>query len=281
MASSQSSRPSNRTMASVISSRSSHTAPSADLTGHNQDLRLVFELLPVEILREIYSQCDIRTALALSQTSHYFRSILKIHFTGIMEQILKRDFSPVDSFRTLLKMIETVPSGPTSAEQSYESLMSGVYIPFSVASSTRPAALSTKQALFTRTCIVVQDWESFFPSLRFTTTPELTRNLEQHEWKRFRTALYNWWRYALLFHSADKYLFFTTPTTLDVRMDFMRDLPTSQLVELRDLWETLREAVGATICPSLERVLAESVSGIRIVILSFFSLSSNVFVLFD
>ena len=113
-----------------------------------------------------------------------------------------------------------------------------------------------------KVCRLVKAWEQEFHRLRFA-CPHHRRTLEPHELRRLRHGIYVWWRYACYFHDR--------ACTLDgedenvdspiARMNFVRQFSTSQLHEIRDMWETIKSAVGREICPSVSAVRRQSVCG--------------------
>ncbi|KAK4455559.1 hypothetical protein QBC34DRAFT_70101 [Podospora aff. communis PSN243] len=110
-----------------------------------------------------------------------------------------------------------------------------------------------------RVCRFVKAWELEFHRLRFA-YPHHRRTLEQHELFRLRHAIYVWWRYSCHFHDG-ACLVDGEDGNVDspiARMDFVRQFSTSQLHELRDMWETIKSAVGREICPSVSAVRRQS-----------------------
>lgn len=110
-----------------------------------------------------------------------------------------------------------------------------------------------------RVCRIIKAWEAEFHRFRFA-YPHHRRTLEQHELFRLRHAIYVWWRYACHFH--DRGCIATGEDddvdSLIARMDFVRQFSTSQLHELRDMWETVKSAVAREICPSILAVRRQS-----------------------
>ncbi|KAK0626110.1 hypothetical protein B0T14DRAFT_93879 [Immersiella caudata] len=110
-----------------------------------------------------------------------------------------------------------------------------------------------------RVCRFIKAWELEFHRLRFA-CPHHRRTLEHHELFRLRHAIYVWWRYTCHFHDG-ACLVDGEDENVDspiVRMEFVRQFSTSQLHELRDMWETIKSAVGREVCPSISAVRRQS-----------------------
>jgi hypothetical protein len=119
-----------------------------------------------------------------------------------------------------------------------------------------------------RVCRFIKAWELEFHRLRFA-CPHHRRTLEQHELFRLRHAIYVWWRYSCHFHDG-ACLADSEDGNVDspiARMDFVRQFSTSQLHELRDMWETIKSAVGREVCPSVSAVRRQSVSSTHCTVL--------------
>ncbi|KAK0651318.1 hypothetical protein B0T16DRAFT_76942 [Cercophora newfieldiana] len=110
-----------------------------------------------------------------------------------------------------------------------------------------------------RVCRFIKAWEQEFHRLRFA-CPHHRRTLEHRELFRLRHAIYVWWRYACHFHDRACVLDGEDENADSpiARMDFVRQFSTSQLHELRDMWETIKSAVGREICPSIAAVRRKS-----------------------
>lgn len=103
-------------------------------------------------------------------------------------------------------------------------------------------------------CQLVRKWEDLFPSMRWFYDPEKCRTLRPHEQARFRRALYRWWLYGIYFHGdlPRPRVGLPEPRVDDVRTSQMRRHPTSELLELMDLVETMKDVVLHYICPRLD-----------------------------
>lgn len=109
-------------------------------------------------------------------------------------------------------------------------------------------------------CRTVKRWEQEFHRHRFA-CPHYRRTLQQHELRRLRHGLYAWWRYSYYFHDTSAFVG-DDDQNVDspaMRMSFVRQFSTSQLHEIRDMWETIKSAVGREVCPSVSAVRQQSV----------------------
>ncbi|KAK5660807.1 hypothetical protein OQA88_12175 [Cercophora sp. LCS_1] len=117
-------------------------------------------------------------------------------------------------------------------------------------------ALGLSYNMVMKVCRLVKVWEQEFHRLRFA-YPHLRRTLREHELRRLRHSLFVWWMYTCHFHDGprggDQDI--NSPV---VRMEFVRQYSTSQLHEVRDMWETVKSAVGREICPSVPAVRRQS-----------------------
>jgi len=109
-------------------------------------------------------------------------------------------------------------------------------------------------------CRTVKRWEQEFHRHRFA-CPHYRRTLQQHELRRLRHGLYAWWRYSYYFHDTSAFVGDENQNVDSpaVRMSFVRQFSTSQLHEIRDMWETIKSAVGREVCPSVSAVRQQSV----------------------
>ncbi|KAK1761135.1 hypothetical protein QBC47DRAFT_22220 [Echria macrotheca] len=108
-----------------------------------------------------------------------------------------------------------------------------------------------------KACRLTKAWEKEFHRLRFA-CPHHRRTLQTHELQRLRHGLYVWWRYASSFHDTAQPLGDEHSDSTVARMEFVRQFSTSQLHEIRDMWETIKSAVGREICPSIAAVQRQS-----------------------
>ncbi|KAK0740832.1 hypothetical protein B0T18DRAFT_217662 [Schizothecium vesticola] len=108
-------------------------------------------------------------------------------------------------------------------------------------------------------CRTVKRWEQEFHRHRFA-CPHYRRTLQQHELRRLRHGLYAWWRYSYYFHDTSAFVGDENQNVDSpaVRMSFVRQFSTSQLHEIRDMWETIKSAVGREVCPSVSAVRQQS-----------------------
>jgi len=136
-------------------------------------------------------------------------------------------------------------------------------------------ALGLSYAFIIKICRCAKAWEQEFHRLRFA-YPHHRRTLHTHELQRLRRSLYVWWQYACEFHEQNHGVEGEDQNgdRPVARMSFMRRFSTSQLHELRDMWETIKSAVGREICPSVAAVRRQSV-GFRLLDFSVISMSNE------
>lgn len=103
-------------------------------------------------------------------------------------------------------------------------------------------------------CCLVRDWEGLFPQMRWVHEPENCRSLRPQERIRYRRAFYRWWLYGIYFHGElpRPRIGLPEPYVDDIRTSQMRYYSTSDLLELMDLTETMKDVVLHYICPRLE-----------------------------
>jgi hypothetical protein len=103
-------------------------------------------------------------------------------------------------------------------------------------------------------CSLVLKWQARFPQMRWYHEPENCRHLREHEAERFRRAMYRWWLYGFYFHGEfpRPRVGLPEPGVDDVRLSQLRMYSTSELVELMDLVETMKDVVLHYLCPRLD-----------------------------
>ncbi|KAJ0288303.1 hypothetical protein COL940_002090 [Colletotrichum noveboracense] len=106
-------------------------------------------------------------------------------------------------------------------------------------------------------CLVVRRWEELFPQLHWFSNPEDCRQLKDTEKFRFRRALYRWWLYAFYFHGELPRPRGGHPEAFvnDVRISQMRLYPSTELMELKDLFTSVKQLVRHYVYPNLEQNL--------------------------
>lgn len=242
--------------------------------------------LPVEILLHIFHQLDLGSLFSFSAVHRYLWDLYQLRKAAILLPILAHEFSPFDELlqvftakcedldaagglykprRVVFKRFPgdmgSILANPVNLSRS-DVLPTASIMPqttmhkiISSASSTFDTVVLTEQDLgeLLDHCRLVRKWEGLFPQMRWFHEPENCRSLRSHESMRFRRALYRWWLYGLYFHGdfPRPRVGLPEPYVEDVRTSQMRYHPTSELLELMDLVETMRDVVLHYICPRL------------------------------
>ncbi len=219
--------------------------------------------VPVEIMLEIFQHSDIRSIAALSRSSNRIRRIITANWALILQPAINREMGPIKPFMRVLDvrhpgrapalpvLIQAIgnegsPDPPPSVRVDFVQPLD--ILPVGWASGL---SFSTVMGV----CAITKVWEDEFHRLRFA-FPYHRRTLKEHELWRLRHALYVWWVYAGYFHedpqSSDscggiRY-------SPEARIEFVRRFSTSQLHEMRDMWETVTSAVSKEVCPSVSDV---------------------------
>lgn len=251
------------------------TEASACLTG-----------LPTEILLDIYQHLDLKGIFQLSLANKSFLDFFEQRKATILLPILSKEFSPFDellqvftasasdlnvseglykprgivfrrfpgdSGQVLAPHAEAAPD--KSARDGYVPVAKGRARSSSSASLSKTVVLTERDLVpILKQCQVVRQWERLFPQMRWFHEPENCRSLRPHESSRFRRALYRWWLYGIYFHGdfPRPRAGLPEPNVDDIRTSQMRHHPTSELLELMDLVETMKDVVLHYICPRLD-----------------------------
>lgn len=222
------------------------------------------ERFPAEILCHVYAQLDLESALSLSKTSLVLAHVFKENWGAILFSILERDFSPLESLLRIPAVLPEQFNSPYRAWLRPRIYFSGRLVSEEDIKGLLPQVSYQREHVrsLLGICKVVKAWEAAFPRLRFSQRAQFARSLHGHENERLRGALYNWWRYAMLFHhDAHRTDSRVRDSRMpDMRCNNLRTLSTAQLYELQDLWETVRSAVATDLCPSVPLVLHNAVS---------------------
>ncbi|KAF4120949.1 F-box domain protein [Geosmithia morbida] len=262
------------------------TASSQDLPGPP-----VLAGLPMEILLDIYRHLDIGSIYQLSLASKFFHELFSNQKIAILLPALVRDFSPLDELlqvytasaddlgstygalykprRVVFKrfagdsglILATGPSTSSQGQQqpppqrSFANVVNGRRPGGSANPAFRTVTMSSKDiAPLLKLCQLVLKWEELFPSMRWFYQPESCRSLRQHEKERFRRAFYCWWLYGIYFHGnfPRPRIGLPEPHADDIRTSLLRYRSTSELLELMDLVETMKDVILHYICPRLD-----------------------------
>lgn len=238
--------------------------------------------LPTEILLDIYQNLDLTSISELSMTCKHFHHVFKERKTSIILPVLFREYSPLDELLQvcLAKAEDIVPGqnqfkprriifkryhgdkglvlaeGPTArARSSFTPVAKGGRANDASASAMETVVLTEKDlASVLQHCQLVRLWEGLFPQMRWFHDPENCRMLRRHESHRLRRAFYRWWLYGIHFHGDSPRPRVGLPADYveDVRTSQLRYHSTSELLELMDLMETVKDVVFHYICPRLD-----------------------------
>lgn len=244
--------------------------------------------LPVEILLDIYQHLDLDSIFELSIASTHLHNIFTQSKATILVPVLRREFSPFDellqvhtatandldatngSYRSRTIVFKRFPGDrehDVVMQPSYGARFSNqvgkgfvqvsngqkLRVPFALAPDTLVLTGNDLDPLL-RKCKLVRKWEELFPQMRWFHQPENCRSLRLHEMVRFRRALYRWWLYGIYFHGElpRPRIGLPEPNVPDIRTSQMRYHSTSQLLELMDLLETMKDVILHYICPRLD-----------------------------
>lgn len=240
--------------------------------------------LPMEILLDIYRHLDISSIYDLSLASRFFYRLLSHKKATILLPALIREFSPLDELlqvytasaddlsstygaaymprRVIFKRFVGDPGIVLASGSNAVQPQGGVTQMVNsrrpggpVTPGTRTVVLTEKDfAPLLKHCQLVRKWEELFPSMRWFYEPESCRSLRIHEKERFRRAFYRWWLYGIYFHRdlPRPRIGLPEPLVDDIRTIQMRHHSTSELLELMDLVETMKDVILHYICPRLD-----------------------------
>ncbi|CAH0055437.1 unnamed protein product [Clonostachys solani] len=241
--------------------------------------------LPSEIVLDIYQQLDVGSIYQLCLASRYFYELFISNKATVLLPVMAREFSP---FHELLQVytasaddlictqgaayqprkvifkrfqgdvgIQLAPP-PAPAMSNIDHIARG----FTQVGKADAGLLNQKTHVLRESdlgpiikhCQLVRKWEELFPQMRWFYDPERCRLLRLHEKERFRKALYRWWLYGIYFHGdlPRPRVGLPEPHVDDIRISQMRYHSTSDLLELMDLVETMKDVVLHYICPRLD-----------------------------
>ncbi|OHE96156.1 F-box domain-containing protein [Colletotrichum orchidophilum] len=240
------------------------------------------EGLPLEIIFDIYHQLDVRSIFSLAQVNTLFHGLLKRNKAAILLPVLQREFSPLpellqvftasdqdmlqygDTFQPRRVVFRRFPGDMTGVTLSRGGIPhnAGALNGDQPARATLPSPRSVtlverdlKSLL--KYCLVTRHWEELFPQLHWFATPEDCRQLDEPEKFKLRRALYRWWLYAFYFHGELLRPRSSQPEPFvnDIRTSHMRLHSTRELIEMRDLFLSMKNLVRYYIYPNLEQNL--------------------------
>ncbi|KAF9761157.1 hypothetical protein IL306_003935, partial [Fusarium sp. DS 682] len=245
-------------------------------------------VLPTEILLDIFQQLDLDAVFNLCATHRTFHELFSKRKASILLPVLIRQFSPFDELlQVYTASVEDLDArgglyaprrvvfkrylgdtgivlAPRSDHQPAMSVdaVNGFITLNKPGKPTIPNAQPLKTVVLTENdlkpllghCSLVLRWQARFPQMRWFHEPENCRLLREHEAERFRRAMYRWWLYGFYFHGdfPRPRVGLPEPGVDDVRLSQLRLYSTSELVELMDLVETMKDVVLHYLCPRLD-----------------------------
>ena len=261
-----------------VSMATSFLDTSASLTG-----------LPVEILLDVYQHLDLDSIFHLATVNKSFFNFFQKRKASILLPVLSREFSPLDELlqvytasaddlqmdgglykpRRIVFKRFAGDSGQVLAPQNdlllpllshgppdgFTRVSKVGRLPSAPASGFKSVVLTEVDLdAIVRSCKLVRQWEGLFPQMRWFQEPENCRTLRSEESFRFRRAFYRWWLYGIYFHGdlPRPRIGLPEPYIDDVRTSQMRYYATSELLELLDLTETMKDVILHYICPRLD-----------------------------
>lgn len=256
----------------------------ARMSGSQQALHLTG--LPMEILLDIYRHLDISSIYELTLANRFFYQLFCHQKITILLPVLAREFSPVDELlqiytasaddlgsthgavyrprRVVFKryagdsgvvLATGACPGAGQPERKFTQVVTSRGKGGSSGAMSDTATLTAKDiGPLLKMCRLVRKWEELFPSMRWFYEPESCRGLRPHERERFRRAFYRWWLYGTYFHGEfpRPRVGLPEPNGDDIRSSLLRYYPTSELLELMDLVETMKDVILHYICPRLD-----------------------------
>ena len=241
--------------------------------------------LPMEILLDVYRDLDISSIYNLALACRSFRELFTHRKATILLPALAREFSPFDELlqiytasaddlgstygslymprRIIFKrfdgdagiVLASGSSGPTSHRPGFTQVVNGRKPGYGNNGAKSSIVLTDKDfGSLLGHCQLVRKWEQLFPSMRWFYDPASCRILRPHEAERFRRAFYRWWLYGIYFHGElpRPRVGLPEPHVDDIRISQMRHHSTSELLELMDLVETMKDVILHYICPRLD-----------------------------
>ncbi|KAK4184868.1 hypothetical protein QBC35DRAFT_38526 [Podospora australis] len=208
---------------------------------------LSLETLPVEMQVDIACHLDFASFDNLLLANTWFRTLLTGYWVSILQKIIEREFSPGDGF---VQSFSSVPDG--SSSRSTETTKGEELGLFLMGVATRKDGM----AIVLNFCRSVKLWEEEFQRIRFAQSPVKSRPLKEHEWERFRRALYFWRWFAQCFHQDGRIAWSPNGLHTHKWRVMMARLSTAEHHEASDMWKAIEYAVGRWVCPSVKRVRA-------------------------
>ena len=234
--------------------------------------------LPVEILLDISGHLDLASLFNFSAANRSLNGVFNRNKATILLQVLSHEFSPFDE---LLQVYTASEDDIDVMQHRYRprnivfkrfSTDKGLAIlpqpGMSTAAHRNPFGIQVQNSGNARTsvltpddfgpilkmCRLVRKWEQLFPQMRWFHYPAECRALVENELHRFRRAFYRWWLYGIYYHGEfpRPNVGHPAPFVSDTRMSQIRCLSTTEILELSDLTETIKDLILHYICPRLD-----------------------------
>lgn len=186
--------------------------------------------LATEILSHIFSSCSSTAdILNLASTCHRFRSLYTSRRLTFLSHALEAEFGPLQD---AVQVVTHNASQPA-------------HIPRSV-----PISFALIKDIL-RVGRVAKRWETIYPFKKWRDNYEDRRLLTNDECYILRRAIYRLWLYSRAFHNSQhsRYSRLQHLVVLE-RAKLLHNWTTSELGEIADVRQVMREVISGNICPS-------------------------------
>ncbi|CAI6333366.1 unnamed protein product [Periconia digitata] len=192
---------------------------------------MLFEDLATELISHIYLSCtSVTDVLTLSSTCRRFRRIYSSsQKLSILENAAEAQFGPLEDVTQLLTHNASQPAHIFR------------HVPFSIA--------LLKQIV--RAGRTAEKWCHMYPFKKWKYNYEQRRLITSEEQYRMRRAIYRLWLYSRAFHTREyPREIRASKLVVQKRAGLLHNWSTSELAEIADVHNVLREVVHSNICPS-------------------------------
>ncbi|KAK5166244.1 uncharacterized protein LTR77_008505 [Saxophila tyrrhenica] len=196
---------------------------------------MALEYLPTEIITQIFlSLPDIRSAAALSATSHRFHSVFHSpQNLVILSSTAEAEFGPLDE---IIQLVTHNASQPAHIRRK---------VPLSTALIKQVVQVGR----------VAQRWEETYPFKKWKSDFASRRLLTTDERYRVRRAVYRLWLFSRAFHNASNIRTCRSiPSVVSTRAALLHNFSLRELAEMYDVHQIMREVMRTNICPSNGRM---------------------------
>jgi hypothetical protein len=229
------------------------------------------DCIPTEILVEVFKQLDMESAYQFAATCKRYSAVFIENRASIILTIAKRDFSPFDQLLQVVTMSREDLTPVAGQFDNKRVWYGGTMLCDSTMGNNDGAGSYAGDPIrhlqhndITRlvaVCKVVYGWERVFPQHRFGECPLKARCLSPQENARLRGALYHWMRFAYYFHQDHPRISAEMVSRHELELHYVARLSNRELSALDDLRVTVFDAIRAMLCPPIENVLLDAVSG--------------------